>query len=131
VPEQEEPVQPEDTPAFVEVDDDDYCGYYGGGWVDTDNEEEPMELPEDHPDAVEGSKEEDAAGGDTADSDAAGGDDAKDFVTMTQMMIQSQPTQQTNHHQSPIMRNKYITWTLLKVHSQHFSGGPCRESASH
>jgi hypothetical protein len=29
------------------------------------------------------------------------------------------------------MRSKYIIWTLLKVHSQHFSGGPCRESASH
>jgi hypothetical protein len=51
-------------------------------------------------------------------------------VTRTQMMIQSQPTQQTNRHQNPIMRSKYITWTLLKVHSQHFSGGPCRELAS-
>jgi hypothetical protein len=52
-------------------------------------------------------------------------------VTRIQMMIQSQPMQQTNRHQSPIMRSKYIAWTLLKVHSQHFSGGPCRELASH
>jgi hypothetical protein len=52
-------------------------------------------------------------------------------VMMTQMMIQSQPPQQRNRHQSPIMRSNYITWTLLKVHSQHFYGGPCRESAFH
>jgi hypothetical protein len=38
VPEQEELMQPEDAPTFVDVDDDDddYYGYYGGGWVDTD-----------------------------------------------------------------------------------------------
>jgi hypothetical protein len=49
VPEQEELEQPEDLPEFVVVDDDDddNYGYYGGGWVDTDTEEEPMELPED------------------------------------------------------------------------------------
>jgi hypothetical protein len=28
-------------------------------------------------------------------------------VTRIQMMIQSQPVQQTNRHQSPIMRSKY------------------------
>jgi hypothetical protein len=46
-PEQEEPVQLENAPTFVEVDndDDDYSGYYRGDWVDTDTEEEPMELP--------------------------------------------------------------------------------------
>jgi hypothetical protein len=49
-------------------------------------------------------------------------------VTRTQRTIQSQPTQQTNCHESP-MRSKHIAWTLLKVRSQHFSGGPCRESA--
>jgi hypothetical protein len=54
----------------VDDDDDDYYGYYGGGWVDTNTEEEPMEQPEDHPDAA-GNSEEDAAGGD----DAEDGDD--------------------------------------------------------
>jgi hypothetical protein len=78
VPDQEEPEQPEDLPEFVVVDDDDdYYGYYGGGWVDTDTEEEPMELPEDHPDAV-GDSNEDAGGGDDADPSAAGGDNAED-----------------------------------------------------
>jgi hypothetical protein len=48
-----------------------------GGWVDTDTEEEPMELPEDHPDATSDSSE-DAAGGDGADPGAAGGDDDED-----------------------------------------------------
>jgi hypothetical protein len=54
VPDQEEPEQLEDLPEFVEVDDDedDYYGYYEGGWVDTDTKEEPMELPEDHPDGA-------------------------------------------------------------------------------
>jgi hypothetical protein len=59
-------------------DDDDYYGYYGGGWVDTNTEEEPMELPEDHPDNVGDSEVEDAVGGDGIDLDAAGGDDAED-----------------------------------------------------
>jgi hypothetical protein len=45
VPEQEEPEQPEDLPKFVVVDDD-YYGYYEGGWVENDTEEEPMELPQ-------------------------------------------------------------------------------------
>ena len=49
-PEQEEP---EHVPEFMVVDDDDdnddYYGYYGGGWMDTDTEQEPMELPKDHP----------------------------------------------------------------------------------
>ncbi|RLM66450.1 uncharacterized protein C2845_PM16G03130 [Panicum miliaceum] len=78
---QEEPVQPEDAPVVMEIDDnddDDYYGYYGGGWVDTNTEEEPMELPEDHQDVVEDSDEEDASGGDGADPGAIGGDDAED-----------------------------------------------------
>jgi hypothetical protein len=75
----EEPEQPEDLPKFVVVDDDDddHYGYYGGGWVDTNTEEEPMELPEDHPNTASGS-DEDTAGGDGADPSAAGGDDAED-----------------------------------------------------
>jgi hypothetical protein len=78
VPEQEELKQPEDLPEFLVVDDDDdYYGYYRGGWVDTDTEEEPMELPEDHPDTT-GNNNEDTAGGDGADPCAAGGDDAED-----------------------------------------------------
>jgi hypothetical protein len=43
-------------------------------------------------------------------------------------MIQSQLLQQVHRHLSPTTRSRYIAWTLLKVHSQHFSGGPCRES---
>jgi hypothetical protein len=79
-PEQEEPVQPEDAHVFVEVDDDDdnYYSYYRGGWVDTDTEEELMELPDDHPDAARDSDEGGTAGGDGADPDTARGDDAKD-----------------------------------------------------
>jgi hypothetical protein len=79
VPDQEEPEQPEILPEFVivEDDDDDYYGYHEGGWVDTDTEEEPMELSEDHLDATSDSNE-DAAGEDGADSDAAGGDNAED-----------------------------------------------------
>jgi hypothetical protein len=38
-------------------------------------------------------------------------------VMRIQIMIQSQPMQQTNRHQSPITRSRYIAWTLLKVHS--------------
>jgi hypothetical protein len=66
VPAQEEPVQP------------DYYGYYGGFWVGTDTKAEPMELPEDHPDVVEDSDEEDAARRDGADPSTAGGDNAED-----------------------------------------------------
>ncbi|RLM55332.1 hypothetical protein C2845_PM10G11430 [Panicum miliaceum] len=80
VPAQGEPVQPEDALVVVEINDDDdnYYSYYGGGWVDIDTKEEPMELLEDHPDAVEDNGEEDGAGGDGADLGAAGGDDAED-----------------------------------------------------
>jgi hypothetical protein len=62
---------------IVEDDDDDYYGHYEGGWMDTDIEEELMELPEDHPDATSDSSE-DAAGGDGADPGVAGGDNAED-----------------------------------------------------
>jgi hypothetical protein len=60
VPDQEEPEQPEDLPEFMEIedDDDDYYGYHEGGWVDSDTEEEPMELPEDHPDTIRTLQEE-------------------------------------------------------------------------
>jgi len=52
--------EPEDEDAL------EYEGYYGGGgWVSTDTEEEPMELPADHPAAE---------GGEDANSDPAGGD---------------------------------------------------------
>jgi hypothetical protein len=79
VPDLEEPEQPKDLPGFVEIEDDDYdyYGYHEGGWVDTNTEEEPMELPEDHPDASEDSNE-DATGEDSADLGAAGGDNAED-----------------------------------------------------
>ena len=53
-----------------------YYGHYRGGKVDTDTVQEPMELPEDHPAAVEDSGEEDTIGGDSADPDAAEGEDA-------------------------------------------------------
>jgi hypothetical protein len=51
--------------------------YYEGGWVDTDTEEEPMELLEDHPEAA-GDSNKDAARGDGADPGAAGGGHAED-----------------------------------------------------
>jgi hypothetical protein len=79
VPNKEEPEQPEDLPEFVEIedDDDDDYSYYEGDWVDTDNKEELMELPEDHPDAAHDSNE-DATGGDGADLGPAGRDNAED-----------------------------------------------------
>jgi hypothetical protein len=73
VPDQEEPEQLEPEFVIFEDDDDDYYSYHEGGWVDTDSEEEPMELPKDHPDASSDSDEY-AAGGDGADPGAAGGD---------------------------------------------------------
>jgi hypothetical protein len=54
VPNQEEPEQLEPEFVIVEDDDDNYYGYHEGCWVDTDTEEEPMELPEDHPNAPQG-----------------------------------------------------------------------------
>jgi hypothetical protein len=79
VPKQEEPKHPEDLPKFVVADDndEDYYGHYEGGWVDTDTEEEPMELPEDHLDTA-GDSNEDTTGGDSADRGAAKGDSAED-----------------------------------------------------
>jgi hypothetical protein len=61
----------------LEDNDDDYYGYHEGGWVDTDTEEEPMELPEDHPEVSSGSSE-DPAGGDGADPSVVGGDEDED-----------------------------------------------------
>jgi hypothetical protein len=59
-------------------EDDDYYYYdhSNGGWVDTDTEEEPMELPEDHPMVSSGSNE-GPAGGDGDDSGAADGDEGR------------------------------------------------------
>ena len=58
------PVEPKEEPE--DEDTLEYEGYYGGGgWVRTDIEEEPMELPADHPAAV---------GGEDANSDPIGGD---------------------------------------------------------
>jgi hypothetical protein len=54
-------------------DDYYYYDHSNGGWVDTDAEEEPMELPEDHPEVSSGSNE-GPAGGDGGDSGATGGD---------------------------------------------------------
>jgi hypothetical protein len=48
-----------------------YYNHPDGGWVDTNTEEEPMELPEDHPEVSSGSNE-GPAGGDGADLGAAG-----------------------------------------------------------
>jgi hypothetical protein len=79
VPDQEEPEQPEDLLEFMVVDDDDddYYGYHEVCWVDTDTEEEPMDLPKDQPDAT-GDSNEDAAGADGADPYAAEEDNAED-----------------------------------------------------
>jgi hypothetical protein len=57
-------------------DPEDNHNYYDdskGGWVDTDTEEEPMELPEDHPEVSSGSNE-GPVGGDGGNSGAADGD---------------------------------------------------------
>jgi hypothetical protein len=54
-------------------DNHDYYDDSKGGWVDTDTEEEPMELPEDHPE-VSSDSNEGPAGGDGGDSGAANGD---------------------------------------------------------
>jgi hypothetical protein len=129
VPEQEEPEQPEDLPKFVVVedDDDDYYDYYEGGWVDTDTEEEPMKLSEDHLDAA-GDSNKDAVGGDGADPGAVGGDNAEDGEgdpAAPDGGDEDQPPPE------PHYEKQIHAWTLLKVHSQHFSSGPCRESASH
>jgi hypothetical protein len=58
-------------------EDNYYYEHPNGGWVDTDTEEEPMELPEDHPEVSSGSNE-GPAGGAGADSDAAGRDEDDD-----------------------------------------------------
>jgi hypothetical protein len=55
-------------------DDYYYYNHLNGGWVDTDTKEEPMELPEDHPEVSSGSNE-GPAGGDGGDSGAADGDE--------------------------------------------------------
>jgi hypothetical protein len=128
VPDQEESEQPEPKYVIHEDNDDDYYGYHEGGWVDTDTEEEPMELPEDHPVVSNGSNE-DPAGGEMP-IQVPQGETRMRMVTMTQMMIQSQPSPQAHHHLNATMRSRYIAWTLLKVHSPRFSGGPCRELAS-
>jgi hypothetical protein len=63
----------------VILEDDDYY-YYGnpeGGWVDTSTEEEPMELPEDHPEVSSGSNG-DPAGGESADPGATSRDEDED-----------------------------------------------------
>jgi hypothetical protein len=95
-------------PKYVILEDDDYY-YYNhpdGGWVDIDTEEEPMELPEDHPEVSSGSNE-DPAGGDGADPGAVG-EMRMTMVTMTQVhpmvvtmtkiMIQSQRSPQAHRH---------------------------------
>jgi hypothetical protein len=58
-------------------EDDYYYNHPNGRWVDTDTEEEPMELPEDHPEVSSGSNE-GPAGGDGGDRGAAGGDENDD-----------------------------------------------------
>jgi len=80
----EAPVGPKEEPE--EQDALEYEGYYGeGGWVSTDTEEEPMELPTDHL-AAEGGEDAnldptggDAGdGGDGADPDDQAGDAAEE-----------------------------------------------------
>jgi hypothetical protein len=55
---------------ILEDNNDDYYAHPKGGWVDTDTEEEPMELPEEHSEVSSGINE-DPAGGDSADPGAA------------------------------------------------------------
>jgi hypothetical protein len=77
VSDQEESEQTEPKYVILERDDDDYRGHPEGGWVDTDTKEEPMELPEDHPE-VSSSSNEDPTGGDGADPGAASRDEDED-----------------------------------------------------
>jgi hypothetical protein len=77
VSDQEGSDQTEPKYVILEDDDDYYYNHPDGGWVDTDTEEEPMELPEDHP-GVSSDSNEDPAGGDGADPGAAGGDEDDD-----------------------------------------------------
>jgi hypothetical protein len=62
---------------ILEDNNDDYYAHHDGGWVDTDTEEEPMELPEDPPEVSSGSNE-GPAGGDGANPGATGGDEDED-----------------------------------------------------
>ena len=70
----------EHVPEFVTADDNDanvnFYDHHGGGWVDTDTEEKPMELPKDHPAAIEDSGEEDTVEGSSAVPDTPEGEDA-------------------------------------------------------
>jgi hypothetical protein len=74
---QEGSEQTEPKYVILEDDDDYYYDHPDGGWVDTNTEEEPMELPEDHLGVSSGSNE-DPARGDGADPGAAGGDEDDD-----------------------------------------------------
>jgi hypothetical protein len=77
VSDQEGSNQTEPKYVILEDDNDYYYNHPDGGWVDTDIEEEPMELPEDHPEVSSGSNE-GPAGGDGADPGAVGGDEDDD-----------------------------------------------------
>jgi hypothetical protein len=77
LPNQEEPEPLEPESLIVEDDEDDYYSYHEGGLVDTNTKEEPIELPEDHPE-VSSCRNEDPAGRDGADPGAAGGDEDED-----------------------------------------------------
>jgi hypothetical protein len=74
---QEESEQPESKYMILEDNNDDYYAHPEGVWVDTDTEEEPMELPKDHPEVSSGSNE-DPTGGDGADPCAARRDEDED-----------------------------------------------------
>jgi hypothetical protein len=69
------PLHPIHRSQEVSDPEDNHDYYYDskGGWVDTDTKEEPMELPEDHPEVSSGSNE-GPVGGDGGDSGAADGD---------------------------------------------------------
>jgi hypothetical protein len=77
VSDQEGSNQTEPKYVILEDDNDYYYNHPDGGWVDTDIEEEPMELPEDHSEVSSGSNE-GPAGGDGADPGAVGGDEDDD-----------------------------------------------------
>jgi hypothetical protein len=66
-------------PKYVILEDDDnyYYNHPDRGWVDMNTGEEPMELPEDHPQVSSGSNE-GPTGGDGADPGAADGDENDD-----------------------------------------------------
>ena len=136
---QEAPVEPKELPE--EEDALEYEGYFGGGgWVSTDTEEEPMELPTDHV-AAEGGEDAnldptggDAGdGGDGADPDDHAGDAAEedgygpDDSDGDGDELEDPPTPDAAAGGRPIppFEKVYTTWTQSRESFWLHFGGLC------